>query len=1548
MLLFFRRPIMEELIKKEIEKIRRKYSESAEEIIGGYNRERSLSQDYRGRQIYELLQNADDEMDEIDEGRVLISLKNNLLSVSNNGREFTFDGVKSLLYPNASSKGIRANKIGCKGLGFRSILNWSDSIKVVIAENCCLHFSKENANKFLDDIYANNPSIKELVENKTHDDHPIAVLTCPEILDNESPESGYTTSIVMKCHDDVIEAISSQLKSLELEELIFLPNLKEVEIICEDYHKSFYKVVENDKVMIEETFDDQKNVRAWDLYKKSGTISVDNTEKEYDFIIAYDTSGLSNGKYLYSYFRTDVSLCFPALVHGTFELTSDRNNLLKDSKVNEQLIKELAGFMVETAVEISKKEKVCDYRPLSLVISTKIDSIFNDEYKLDSLLRQKIKKEKIFPSISGNYISIDDKPKYSNRKFADVLDPAVFHDLLKITDNENIFRFLKDDLKLPFYKYTDFCKKLNDNIEYYNIERKAKLIRLVNDEFTNMSDQNIFPHLIVDSNGNNICDSSRVYPKPTEENIINLPEWINIKFINDDMEVLLQSEFKGDLRRNLVSRLSRYNVDEYSFIRLINGIFSDNVISTSERCSDVLKWLWDYYNSDNPQTIDNKNIKVICRDGSIKYAKECYIGREYGNDIGEKLISTYSQNFVAKEELHINCDDTNKLVDFLEWLGVSKYPRSISQNFQLSEVDSFLDTCYPLYVQSEKTQYYKNNIKTIVGLSFETIEKIDLILNNANINDIIIWFLKDTNVKNMIFNDTEKLYITSKILFVPSGLINPRIVYGSYIKSYFKYFLKNSRWILDKDGNKTDPIHCCLEDNSLNPFVIVPNIDYDYIYNKIGRSCKKEIELILNKIGIADTFQDMDKRIIYQVLMKLPELDPECKKVRSLYRKINRYGLTPEEYMTGNPEYDKFIESGKVAVLYEDKKIYVPVIEAKYADKKIFSEELLRSFKMLNVDARSGEEKMRKLFGVAPLKEVDGNVEGQPKHSFLEESLREEYRRFIPFIYARRYNIKKINSEVNELMSTVVSLCNEVKIKYEIGEKIKISKLKDYEIVYFRNLKTAYMCIPDKFFNVTDLIHDYHFADSFAELISAIIDINEDKDFFRDLFRETNTIREEKMIAQGDDNLEKLNDAREKLNVTTDMKSEFWFIIARLKNLTDNELTPKKIIRLLKLEAGIEENIDYGNLSSEDNIVSLKKIFGELDLDLGAYNEITYREINVKQYWIGLLKSKMQSYRNKYLSYCYEKLKGDDRCIELYEQYKENYTYFDPEMENSLFVDIDVFFQSEFGVNFAELDKYDDNSIYEKIETEKAKLSENDLNKLEQYDTSKRDLHILFGKTSELTEPVNKEQPVSNKNKATEIDIKTEMDKIIATLPEITIKSVKTKAGNNETSQITPADNKGQTKRIYTERSDSKKQEMGMCGEYLVYNKLKDEYNDVNWVSGNAEKAGIVQKGNDSCGYDIRYIDENDNVRYVEVKASDNKDISFYITDNELRFGRNNLKIYEIIYVVFDSEGKPTGEILNLSNPFDLSEGEELYHNSKFLIQNDKYFIKMIRDNAQE
>ena len=48
-----------EIIQEEIESIRQKYLRSAMDIISDHNNENKTKTDYKRRQIYELLQNAD-------------------------------------------------------------------------------------------------------------------------------------------------------------------------------------------------------------------------------------------------------------------------------------------------------------------------------------------------------------------------------------------------------------------------------------------------------------------------------------------------------------------------------------------------------------------------------------------------------------------------------------------------------------------------------------------------------------------------------------------------------------------------------------------------------------------------------------------------------------------------------------------------------------------------------------------------------------------------------------------------------------------------------------------------------------------------------------------------------------------------------------------------------------------------------------------------------------------------------------------------------------------------------------------------------------------------------------------------------------------------------------------------------------------------------------------------------------------------------------------------------------------------------------------------
>lgn len=434
---------MYEQIQGEIEKIRRKYMDSAEEIVSGYNRECELSKDYEGRQMFELLQNADDEATG-SSGKVLVTFDGKTLSVSNTGNPFSFGGVKSLLYPNASPKKIHANKIGCKGLGFRSILTWSNSVTVA-SKDFTIQFSKEYAKEFLESILNEKPELKKEIGSLSLEPWPIATLTCPKVTKESVLADGFSTSIILECRDELASIIEEQIISLQFEELVFLPNLKEVEIVCNDYHKVFYKVVDENDVIIET--EDKKDASvecaSWRLFKKAGTIKDENgKDKGYEFIIAYDSSGEHQGEVLYSYFKTDVKLGFPALIHGTFELTSDRNNLQKQSQVNQQLVSLLADFMVQTAVDISEEQQECDYRPLSLVITSDIDIVLKNNYELDALLRKKAYEKKILPTIANKYISINDNPKYSKESFADVLNQEVFCNLLKCATEDYIENYL--------------------------------------------------------------------------------------------------------------------------------------------------------------------------------------------------------------------------------------------------------------------------------------------------------------------------------------------------------------------------------------------------------------------------------------------------------------------------------------------------------------------------------------------------------------------------------------------------------------------------------------------------------------------------------------------------------------------------------------------------------------------------------------------------------------------------------------------------------------------------------------------------------------------------------------------------------------------------------------------------------------------------------------------------------------------------------------------------------------------------------------------------
>lgn len=113
------------------------YRASVTRLREDVGQEAEIAHDYRGRIIYELLQNADDAMagDPSDKDAVSISLTDTDLWVGNSGRPLDEDDVRGLCGIGASRKGEavgrRRASIGHKGMGFKSVLEITDAPEVV-------------------------------------------------------------------------------------------------------------------------------------------------------------------------------------------------------------------------------------------------------------------------------------------------------------------------------------------------------------------------------------------------------------------------------------------------------------------------------------------------------------------------------------------------------------------------------------------------------------------------------------------------------------------------------------------------------------------------------------------------------------------------------------------------------------------------------------------------------------------------------------------------------------------------------------------------------------------------------------------------------------------------------------------------------------------------------------------------------------------------------------------------------------------------------------------------------------------------------------------------------------------------------------------------------------------------------------------------------------------------------------------------------------------------------------------------------------------------
>ena len=151
------------------------------------------------------------------------------------GTSFTFEGVKAIVLGHLSTKDGET-LIGNKGSGFRSILNWSNDIKIYSGEYS-FGFSRKYADLEYNKINYNDSIIKQEKMRKKRGKAPLSfpIFSMPYYI-NPKDIGKYTTTIEIAIDNDRNkddQNVISQLNEFDHRTLLFLPNLSRLTIKIE-------------------------------------------------------------------------------------------------------------------------------------------------------------------------------------------------------------------------------------------------------------------------------------------------------------------------------------------------------------------------------------------------------------------------------------------------------------------------------------------------------------------------------------------------------------------------------------------------------------------------------------------------------------------------------------------------------------------------------------------------------------------------------------------------------------------------------------------------------------------------------------------------------------------------------------------------------------------------------------------------------------------------------------------------------------------------------------------------------------------------------------------------------------------------------------------------------------------------------------------------------------------------------------------------------------------------------------------------------------------
>ena len=1494
-----------------------------------YNSDMSLAQSYHGRELLELVQNADDAYVgyESKDGKlndVLIEYIGDRLRVSNRGKVFDKEAVERLSQGNVSGKGIQY--IGNKGIGFRSLLNWAKEIRIYSGAYS-FGFSKDFANKQFTYLRDNFENVKKEVRDKPELSFPI--LWSPYWIDENKKESGYDTTIEVLLDESALEDewnVQKQIEEYDYNVLLFLQNITQISIKTDSEHYGFVKSKKKEDDLLksvlkkicyntDETVVEKKNYYCFK--PKDEKILLGNSESLLKMTVAVPCSFEPMESKMYTFFPIKNEPCpVPALLHATFLLEQNRSTI-SNNQLNHDIYKKLLEFYVSTVTEHFSKEQ---YGNTVAKLLTPFD--FAGKYSEISCYYRELCAEKLsIMNVNGGFIPLSRKPRIY-QKFPVFFKGEKFELLCQSIDDDRVSNFLKELIgDKGEYAVDDMQQIINACSEKWSVNQRVECFDWWLNEFNN---DDWIPNLLKDRDGFWIVDEKKLVFFPPSEDLTSLPDWHGVVLLNrkdgDALdEYIRESHAKKD-KRDVINYLNFFNsisFREYSAESLITPL-KNAVNGEYERAVDFIQWV---RRNNKGASLTSFDKVFPCKDGSVQCAMEVYLGKEYGeNSFIPFLAASGKFELESPQKLLGNKDVNSKaeLESLKEFLGVFDFvdsPQIVKKDLEyrswwnsirgdLSDVDKLYAEDAEDFLNGNISAEGEAGNRRLFEVEITTVDNIGNILNEVSTKQILKWIFGNSNssakLRDKIFYQSDEI-----IYYLPTANKMKYRRLNMRTDSYLWYVFAYTPWLsLGKSGKKYAPVECKFSSrNPIEKELVSESITDDFL-EKLSENIEvpsSDIKRLLERLGTDSYFLNLAPDSFYELLLKLPRLKNVGESIKfshliynNCVQAISKSDWYVERY-TSTLAGENFKEKG--CLLCKNDHSYRPVSEIYFSNSSVLNP---LNKALFDIPLKNGRtDAIVEIFKVSRYdKDWESNIKVSSEDiSALNEEFKKDWLNFVPYILCLLTESQQ-SVMIPKFKNLKVDLISN--LRNDLGEIIELQN-DEYHLVEDEN-KHFYMYVG------SGDLDKYKLSLAVSDLLQKMLDTEnkERLDLYSQLFRSDENSK--KGLIQEYTYLDALEDCINRFSaVNSDVNPIVKYFTGMHIDIENVETIFNRLYAGLGLKESEQERLAVFLKNNSRDISAIRSILNQDNVSIVEYNR--------KQ-----LKNKIEEKSQKELFEwaLWQKCnKGDDDDRANFRIRKDslvrdvlntdimNTVYFDPQKK------LEEVFQTMFGIP---MKNFDFNPEQETSCTNVDELYQKNRNRLivpegidenDFLDDSKIKSLLYFDVETvqvKLDEFASQHQDENNNDGEVYISVPANTDvsydtPLIASMPH---------NSSGESHSVMPSSRKT------PKQNDAKLQNQGYEAEKLVVGELRErkmlEINKffdnqkyvVEWKSKAAEYFENTD-GDDSLGYDILLRSDDGKLLYIDVKSHESEDCSFMMSANEVRFAKAHLTSekdeYRIIFV---------------------------------------------------